>query len=121
MVKNIGGKKLWRIWRITSNLPKFFLPKFFSPIFTVFNRIVYGFRLLADKGSATRLKSHTGCQKSCEIFESQLILKSRFSIYLLLQIRKSSITGVDQWLDTTCVGRTVLYVAKTVDFACTEG
>ena len=26
MVKNIGGKKLWRIWQITSNLPKFFLP-----------------------------------------------------------------------------------------------
>ena len=84
------------------------------------------------EGSTTHLKSRTGYQKSCEIFESQLILKSeiiiinvlqlvRFSAYLRLQIRKSSIMGVDQWLDTTCVGCTVLYVTKTVDFACTEG
>ena len=82
--------------------------------------------------SATYLKSCTGYHKSCEFFESQLILKSeiiiinllqlvRFSVYLRLQICKPSITGVDQWLDTTCVGRTVLYVTKTVDFACTEG
>ena len=34
MVKNIGGKKLWRIWQIISNSPKFF-----SPIFTAFNRM----------------------------------------------------------------------------------
>ena len=43
MVKNIGSKKFWRIWQITSNSPNFF-----SPIFTAFNRIAYGFRLLAD-------------------------------------------------------------------------
>ena len=50
-----------------------------------------------------------------------LLQFARFSVYLRLQIRKSSIMGVDQWLDTTCVGRMVLYVAKTVGFACTEG
>ena len=37
MVKNIDSKKLWQIWQITSNSPKFF-----SPIFTAFNRIAYG-------------------------------------------------------------------------------
>jgi len=26
--ENFGGKKLWRIWRINGNSPKFFLPKF---------------------------------------------------------------------------------------------
>ena len=26
IVKNVGGKKLWRIWRIYVDSPKFFLP-----------------------------------------------------------------------------------------------
>ena len=50
MVKNIGSEKLWRIWRIMSNLPKLFLP-----IFTAFSRIVYGFRLPMVKHMASCL------------------------------------------------------------------
>ena len=49
-VKNIGGKKLWQIWQITSNLPKFF-----SPIFAAFNRTVYGFALPMAKHMAVCL------------------------------------------------------------------
>ena len=37
------------------------------------------------KGSATHLKSRIGCQKSCEIFESLLILKSEI-LHILYDI-----------------------------------
>jgi len=30
MEENFGGKKLWQIWRINSNLPKFFFAKIFD-------------------------------------------------------------------------------------------
>ena len=31
MIQNFGGRKFWRIWRITSDSPKFSCPKF-SPL-----------------------------------------------------------------------------------------
>ena len=43
------------------------------------------------EGSATRLKSRTGYHKSCEIFESQVILKSEIIIIKLLQLVRFSV------------------------------
>ena len=52
------------------------------------------------KGSATHLKSRTGCQKSCEIFESLLILKSEifYNLYDIPYIYGYKCINLASWV-----------------------
>ena len=76
--------------------------------------------LVKGKGSAIHLKSHTGCQKSCEIFESLLILKSKifYSYDIPYIFGYKSVNPASRVLDTTHVGHTPYSAIHNENYSC---